>query len=154
MPKLHVFHSETPLSVILFRKKYDYEMILWNRDDNTFQRGQWIKFVKIYTERCSFDGKYFLYFYMSLHNNASETYTVISKPPYFTMKAMWKEVGTWTDPRIELFTGNPETMKGKVPDDFDTRKHMTRLPPFEDSEDLLQEFKDDKFTLIKAPDDY
>jgi len=91
---------------------------------------------------------------MSLHNNASETYTVISKPPYFTMKAMWKEVGTWTDPRIELFTGNPETMKGKVPDDFDTRKHMTRLPPFEDSEDLLQEFKDDKFTLIKAPDDY
>jgi hypothetical protein len=78
------------------------QLILWNTRTNTFTEGQWFK-GNIYPDRADLspDGSKLVYF-AAKHNKRidhesgyTNTWTAISKPPYFTALALWSEWGTY-----------------------------------------------------------
>lgn len=98
--RLHLYHARDCSRTVILRQgpSKTYRMILWDRDTDTFQDGQWLKH-KVYVERCDIapDGEHFLYF--SLNGQwGSETkgsYTVISKPPFFTALKLFPQGDTY-----------------------------------------------------------
>jgi hypothetical protein len=98
--RLHLFHARDAFKTVILRQgpTRTYRMILWDRDGDTFQDGQWLKHT-IYVERCDLspDGKHFLYFTLDgqwgLPTKGS--YTVICKPPYFTALKLFPQGDTW-----------------------------------------------------------
>ena len=70
------------------------ELILWGTKKDQFQRGQWFH-GRIYEERCDLspDGTKFVYFASKYGHKPDadmpDTWTAISKPPYFTALALW-----------------------------------------------------------------
>ena len=76
------------------------ELILWDTKEDRFQRGQWFH-GRIYEERChlSPDGTKFIYFAAKYGRKRDadmpDTWTAISKPPYFTALALWPGIGMW-----------------------------------------------------------
>jgi hypothetical protein len=76
------------------------ELILWDTKKDRFQRGQWFH-GKIYDERCDIspDGTKFIYFAAKYGKkwdaDMPDTWTAISKPPYFTALALWPNGGTY-----------------------------------------------------------
>jgi hypothetical protein len=76
------------------------ELILWDTKKDQFQRGQWFH-GRIYEERSDLspDGTKFIYFVSKngLKHDAGigETWTAISKPPYFTALALWPNGSTY-----------------------------------------------------------
>ncbi len=70
-------------------------MISWDRGNDLFTPGQWLKH-RVYERRCDLspDGRYFIYFASNYAKEIS-TYSVISKPPFFTALAMWPKGDTW-----------------------------------------------------------
>ena len=94
------FARDTDRAVILRQgPSKQFRMILWHRDTDTFEDGQWIK-QKIYTERCDLspDGEHFVYFTLDgkWKPPSHGTYTVISKPPYWTAIALFPLGDTWS----------------------------------------------------------
>jgi hypothetical protein len=76
-------------------------MVKWNTREDSFEHGQWFK-GRIYSERCGLspDGTLLVYFaakYGTHKRNPdySDTYTVVSKPPFFSALAMWSQGHTW-----------------------------------------------------------
>ena len=98
--RLHLYHAaEAPLTVILLQgPTRQTRMILWDRSTDSFTDGQWLKH-KIYYERCDLspDGQHFLYFTLDGQwaGEAAGSYTVISRPPYFTALALYPQGDTW-----------------------------------------------------------
>lgn len=101
--RLHVYLARrTPVAVILRTGPAKWtEMIRWDVNKDTFERGQWLK-GKINAERCDVSpgGGLFLYFtarYSASSNDAGYTssWTAVSKPPYFTAVALWPLGNTW-----------------------------------------------------------
>lgn len=76
------------------------ELIRWNTREDTFERGQWFH-GRVYEERCDLspDGLKFIYFASKYGRkrdaDVADTWTAISKPPYFTALAMWANGSTW-----------------------------------------------------------
>jgi hypothetical protein len=78
------------------------QLTLWDTDTDTFTGGQWFR-GRIYAERSDLspDGTKLVYFAakqgMNLAKNPGhkETWTAISKPPYFTALALWPHGSTW-----------------------------------------------------------
>lgn len=99
--ELHLYYAAiSPLAVILRRgPSKHFRMILWDRSDDSFQDGQWLK-QKIYPERChlSPDGKHFIFFALSgrWDERTQGAYFAISRPPYFTALALFPVGDTWT----------------------------------------------------------
>lgn len=105
--------------LILNKRRSDYQLIL-RRPDGTTVRGQWLLHVKVSPELCSYDGRYFVYHYMSFRDFKS--YTVLSTAPYFTAHILWSEIGKWTgggllnDGILYLRKGSHERyLKGELP---------------------------------------
>lgn len=105
--------AEKRIAVVLRRGPSKMvEMLRWDLCTDTLERGQWLK-GRVYDERCNLspDGALFVYFAASFVG-AIPTYTAISRPPYFTALALWKEVGTWggggrfTSPTTVRMNGN------------------------------------------------
>jgi len=98
--RLHLFHArDTPKTVILRQgPSRTYRMILWDRDGDPFQDGQWPK-TKVYIQRCDIapDGEHFLYFTLDgqWDGPSKGSYTVISRPPYFTALRLYPQGNTW-----------------------------------------------------------
>lgn len=97
-----ILATDAPKGVILRRGPSDWvQLILWNTHDDTFAEGQWFK-GRIYAERCDLspDGTKFIYFAAKHHvpfsrsDEMTNTWTAISKPPYFTALALWSGGGT------------------------------------------------------------
>ena len=99
--KAFIWFTSTYNAVILFQyNKKDYLLVKWNRENKqqtTFDQGQWLMNKKIYPERCTIspDGKYFIYFYADIRDKF-KTYTIVSEVPYFTAHTVYSEEGTWT----------------------------------------------------------
>ena len=100
-PRLHVLLArEAPVAVILKRGPTQWaQMILWDTKRDIFTPGQWFK-GRVYENKCDLspDGKLLIYFVLkgnSVQPDYGYTWTAISKPPYFTALALWKEHGTW-----------------------------------------------------------
>lgn len=105
-PRLYVILArEAPKAVVIRRGPTDwFRLSLWHTGSDVFEHGQWFKGkVFFYRSDLSPDGSLFLYFaskYTGLSRRSalgySDTYTAISKPPYFTALALWPTVsGTW-----------------------------------------------------------
>ncbi len=89
--------------VLLLRRgpKAWAQLIQWQTDTDTFINGQWLR-GHIYTRRCSLspDGTLFAYFVSKYgtrmrESESSETWTAISRPPYFTALALWPKGDAW-----------------------------------------------------------
>lgn len=105
-PRLHIILARaTPRAVVIRRGPTDwFRLSLWHTENDTFEHGQWLKGkVFPYRSDLSPDGKLLLYFaskYNGMSRRAAlgytDTYTAISKPPYFTALALWpSRIGTW-----------------------------------------------------------
>src|SRR5262245_20931756 len=91
-----------PVGVILRRGPTQWtQLIKWNTDTDTFEAGQWFK-GRIYEDKCDLspDGKMLVYFAKKSgnafkHPDYGDSWTAISKPPYFTALALWPIYGIW-----------------------------------------------------------
>lgn len=98
--RLHLyFATENDRAVILRQgPSKHYRMILWDRDTDTFEDGQWIK-QRVYTDWCDLspDGEHFIYFTLNgdWSGESEGAYTVLSRPPYWTALALFPEGSTW-----------------------------------------------------------
>lgn len=99
-----ILATEAPIGVIFRRGPTNWvQLIKWETDSDTFTPGQWFR-GRIYTERCDLspDGSKLVYFAAKYHRWATiggssywESWTAISKLPYFTALALWNDVGTY-----------------------------------------------------------
>lgn len=71
-------------------------LIAWDRATDTFEPGQWMKGTRVYDERSAIspDGEYLLLF-LGTFRPPFQTYTVLSRPPYYTALALWPKGDTW-----------------------------------------------------------
>jgi hypothetical protein len=101
--RLSVFLAlEAPSAVILRRGPSEWaQLIRWDRTTDTFEPGQWFH-GRAYERRCdvSPDGRLFIYFASKQaprqdEDDVGAAWTAISRPPYFTALALWRNLGTW-----------------------------------------------------------
>jgi hypothetical protein len=124
--KLHLFFARDNSRAVILRQgpSKRYRMILWNRETNHFEDGQWLDH-KVYVERCDLspDGTHFIYFALDGHwkSEAKGSYTAISQPPYFTALALFPQGHTWggggvfIDDTHYIASGNTDII-GRAPD--------------------------------------
>ncbi|QGX97234.1 hypothetical protein EI983_02660 [Roseovarius faecimaris] len=98
--RLHLFFATENSQAVILRQgpSKTFRMILWDRDTDRFEDGQWLKH-KVYAERCDIspDGRHFIYFALDGRwgSEAKGSYTAISRPPYFTALALFPQGDTW-----------------------------------------------------------
>lgn len=98
--RLHLFFATENDRAVILRQgpSKHYRMILWHRDTDRFEDGQWIK-QRVYTDWCDLspDGQHFIYFTLNgdWSGETEGAYTVISRPPYWTALALFPEGSTW-----------------------------------------------------------
>lgn len=98
--RLHLFFAcENDRAVILRQGPSKlFRMILWHRDTDRFEDGQWLKH-KVYVDRCDLspDGRHFLFVARDGRwgGMAEGSYTAISRPPYFTALSLFGQGDAW-----------------------------------------------------------
>ena len=98
--RLHVLLArEAPVGLVIRRGPSKRVCtILWNRLDDTFTRGQWLK-GRIYEHKCDLspDGRHFLYFALDgkWKSERSGTWVAISRAPYLKAIGLWPIGDTW-----------------------------------------------------------
>ena len=114
--RLHVLLArDTPMGLVIRRgPSKSVATILWNRDTDDFQVGQWLK-GRIYERRSDLspDGRYFIYFAMNgkWSTESKGSWTAVSRSPYLKAIAMfpkgdcWNGGGLWTDPTTYWING-------------------------------------------------
>lgn len=102
--RLHfLFARAAPTAVVLRRGPTRWvQAILWDVATDRFDPGQWFH-GRIYERRCDLspDGKLMVYFAAKhgrdqYESEYTETWTAVSKPPWFTALALWPNGDTWT----------------------------------------------------------
>ena len=99
-PRIHVLlASAAPLGLVIRRGPSKcVATLLWNRDTDEFQLGQWLK-GRIYERRSDLspDGKHFLYFAMNgkWQTEARGSWTAISRVPYLKALALFPKGDCW-----------------------------------------------------------
>ena len=108
--RIHVLlAANAPVGLVIRRgPSRQVATILWNRNSDTFEIGQWLK-GRIYERRSDIspDGKYFIYFAMNGKWNTESrgAWTAVSRLPYLKALVMmpkgdsWHGGGLWTDDR-------------------------------------------------------
>ena len=100
--RLHVFLArEAPTGLILRRGPSKQVCTIgWNRTDDTFQLGQWLK-GRIYEHRCDLspDGRHFLYMASKQQDwnkpDRATAWTAVSRAPYLKAVAFWEQDSTY-----------------------------------------------------------
>jgi hypothetical protein len=97
------FARKAPVAVLLRRGPSRWaQLITWHLDNDRLEPGQWIK-ARIYEDLCdlSEDGELFVYsarkgsaWTTSHRDRVGETWTTISRPPFFSALALWPN-GCW-----------------------------------------------------------
>jgi len=114
--RLHVLLARhSPLAVVIRRGPAKQVCTVgWNREDDSFELGQWLK-GRIYEGGCDLspDGKYMIYFAMK----GGETYTAVSRAPWLKAIEFYSMSGTWEGGGLFLtenrFWLNAHDQKGK-----------------------------------------
>jgi len=72
------------------------QLNLWHTDTDVIESGQWLH-GKLFVRRCDLspDGSLFIYFASKYGRSQFDTWTAISKPPYFTALALWPKGDSW-----------------------------------------------------------
>lgn len=105
--RLHLFFATENDRAVIVRQgpTRQFRMILWHRDTDTFEDGQWIK-QKVYVERCalSADGQHFLYFLLDgkWGRESRGSYSALCRPPYWTALSLFPQGDTWTGQSLFL----------------------------------------------------
>ncbi|MGI9389118.1 MAG: hypothetical protein ACR2O1_03595 [Boseongicola sp.] len=100
MIRLHLFFATENDRAVILRQgpSKQFRMILWHRETDTFEDGQWIK-NKVYVERCGLspDGQHFIYFLLDGRWNSDGlgSFTALSQPPYWTALSLFPQGDTW-----------------------------------------------------------
>ncbi len=98
--RLHLYFARDNDRAVILRQgpSKQFRMILWHRDTDRFEDGQWLKH-KVWPERCDLspDGRHFLYFALNgdWQGVSEGAYTALSRPPWFTALALFPEGDTW-----------------------------------------------------------
>lgn len=99
-PRLHVLlASKAPHALVIRRgPSKQFCTLLWDRQNDTFALGQWLK-GRIYEHRCDLspDGKHFLYFAMNARRSRKGPmcWTAVSRAPYLRAIALYGDEETW-----------------------------------------------------------
>lgn len=91
------FASEAPIAVILKRGPTDWvQLVKWDVANDHFEAGQWLK-ARVGEENFDIapDGKLIVYWARGNSAREFDTWTAVSKPPYFTALALWPWYGTY-----------------------------------------------------------
>lgn len=114
--RIHILlASQAPLGLVIRRgPAKQVATLLWDRRQDTFQLGQWLK-GRIYERRCDLspDGKYLIYFAMNgkWESEAKGSWTAISRAPYLRALTLlpkgdcWHGGGLWTSPTTYWLNG-------------------------------------------------
>ena len=90
--RVHVLLAQNSPQAIVIRRgpSKQVAVIGWDRSDDSFTVGQWLK-GRIYPRRCdiSSDGSHWIYFAMDKH---SQTYTVVAKVPSQSNRFLFKKL--------------------------------------------------------------
>ena len=99
-PRIHVLLAgRAPVGVVIRRGPSKSVCTLsWDRRDDTFRPGQWLK-GRIYERRCDLspDGRYFIYFAMNgkWRTESKGSWTAISGAPFLKALAMFPKGDCW-----------------------------------------------------------
>jgi len=95
--RLSVLMAGDHRSAVIFRRGPSRQvlMIRWWLKSDTFEIGQWLK-GRVFVERSdlSHDGELLIYF-AGNWRAPYETWSAVSRPPYFTALALWPKGDTW-----------------------------------------------------------
>ena len=106
--RLHVLLArDAPIGLVIRRgPSKQVCTMLWNRKEDAFELGQWLK-GRIYERRCDLtvDGRYFIYFAMNgrWESEVKGSWTAISRAPYLKAIALFLKGDCWNGGG--LFTG-------------------------------------------------
>lgn len=98
--RLHLFFATKNDRAVILRQgpTRHWRMILWHRDTDRFEDGQWVKNT-VYVERCDLspDGRHFIYFLLDgrWQSDAEGAFTAVSRPPYWTALSLFPGGNTW-----------------------------------------------------------
>ena len=98
--RLHVLLArDAPVGLVIRRgPSKQVCTVLWNRKNDRFELGQWLK-GRIYERRCDLspDGKHFIYFAMNgrWHSEVKGSWTAISRTPYLKAIALLSKGDCW-----------------------------------------------------------
>lgn len=100
IPTINVWFAKECNKALIITKypKGTYQMTMWDLNTDKFTGGQWVKHKRIKMDRCGLspDANHFGYFMFDFTHTCGPTFTVISKPPYFSGLYCQGEEGTWT----------------------------------------------------------
>ncbi|HEY4387255.1 MAG TPA: hypothetical protein VGN34_22595, partial [Ktedonobacteraceae bacterium] len=89
---------QVPIGLIIRRGPSTWvQLSLWHTDTDEIEYGQWFH-GRISPDRCDLspDGSLFLYFASKYGRSPFDTWTAISRPPYFTALALWPLGDSWS----------------------------------------------------------
>lgn len=121
-----ILARNAPVGVIFRRGPTAWVRIIrWDTCTDVFDRGQWFH-GRIYDERCDLspDGTKLVYFATKQWRwrdpEVGATWTAISRPPYLTALALWRNMGTWGggglfDSDRQVWLNSPEKLVGSIP---------------------------------------
>jgi hypothetical protein len=91
------FASDAPVGIILKRGPTDWvQLVKWDVVTDQFEPGQWMKArVNGHWFDVSPDGNLIVYWARANSARELQTWTAVSKPPYFTALALWPWYGTY-----------------------------------------------------------
>jgi hypothetical protein len=108
-------------------------LIGWNLERDRFRPGQWLK-ARVYEHRCDLspDGSLLCYF-AATYRKPYETWTAISRPPYFTALALWPKGDAWGggglfDSAIRLRLNHRPSQEMMLAEDFTLPKRFVVEP--------------------------
>lgn len=99
-PRLHILLArDAPYGLIIRRGPAKVVCTIgWNRANDTFQLGQWLR-GRIYEYRCDLspDGRHFLYFALTgrWSSETKGSYSAISRAPYLKAISLYPQGDTW-----------------------------------------------------------
>lgn len=95
--RLYAILARDGRSAVVFRRGPSRRVMLfrWWLDSDTIEPGQWLK-GRSYERRCDLspNGELLIYF-AARWSGPIETWTAVSRPPYFTALALWPKGDAW-----------------------------------------------------------
>jgi hypothetical protein len=104
---------------VVFRRGPSKQVLLlcWDLKRDSFEAGQWLK-ARVYERRCDLSpGGERLVYFAANYRGPYQTWTAVSRPPYFTALALWPKGDAWGGGGLfasdkELLLNHPESQRG------------------------------------------
>ena len=95
--RLFVILARSAANAVILRRgpSRAVELVRWDLSRDRFEEGQWLR-GRVYERRCDLSpsGEYLLYF-AAKWGTPMDTWSAVSRPPYFTALALWPKGDAW-----------------------------------------------------------